>query len=179
MAAQPCPRLVSYEEFVRLAEMSAVDLELHFGQVVEMGRPTFRHVAVQKRIQSLLEAVLGPAWGVLMEMPYRALPQYESRSADVGVVSAQRYQLGMKQNYLLGSPEIVVEVFSPKSNTAAEMAEKASLCLTTGTLRFWVVDDRTSTITVTTPTGTTVFGAGDVVPLGIADASIPLSDIFA
>jgi len=31
MAAQPCPQLVSYEEFVPLAERSSVDLELHFG----------------------------------------------------------------------------------------------------------------------------------------------------
>jgi len=179
MAAQPCPQLVSYEEFVPLAERSGNNLELHFGQVVEMARPTFRHVALQHRIRDLMMAALGSAWEVLVEMPYRALPQYESRSADVGVVSVQRYQLGMKQNYLLGSPEMVVEVFSPKSNTAAEMAEKASLCLGTGSLRFWVVDDRYSVITVTTPDGTSVFGAGDRVPLGIADATIPVSDIFA
>jgi Uma2 family endonuclease len=179
MAAQPCPQLVSYEEFVPLAERSVVNLELHFGQVIEMARPAFRHVALQQRIRDLLEAALGPAWGVLVEMPYRALPQYESRSADVGVVSMPRWQAALQQNSLLGPPEIVVEVFSPKSNTPAEMAEKATLCLGTGAPRFWVVDDRASTVTVTTATETAVFGAGDRVPLGITDASIPVSDIFA
>jgi Uma2 family endonuclease len=179
MAAQPCPQLVSYEEFVGLAEKSDVDLELHFGQVVEMGRPTFRHVALQKRIERLLEAALGPGWDVLIEMPYRALPQYESRSADVGVVAAQRYHSAIRQNYLSGSPEIVVEVFSPKSNTAAEMAEKAALCLGTGTLQFWVVDERFSIVTVTTASGTSVFTQGQRIPLGIVDTSIPINDIFA
>ena len=179
MAAQPCPQLVSYEEFVGLAEKSDVDLELHFGQVVEMGRPTFRHVALQKRIERLLEAALGPAWNVLVEMPYRALPQYESRSADVGVVASQRYQAAIRQNHLHGSPEIVVEVFSPKSNTAAEMAEKAALCLGTGTLQFWVVDERFSIVTVTTASGTNVFTPGQRIPLGVVDTSISVSDIFA
>ncbi len=179
MAARPCPQLVSYEEFVGLAEKSAVDLELHFGQVVEMGRPTFRHVALQKRIERLLEAALGPAWDVLVEMPYRALPQYESRSADVGVVASQRYQAAVRQNYLPGSPEIVVEVFSPKSNTHAEMAEKAALCLGTGTLQFWVVDERFSVVTVTTASGTNVLIPGQRIPLGLADTSIPVNDIFA
>lgn len=112
-------------------------------------------------------------------MPYRALPQYEARSADVGVVSQERYQAGLKQGSLAGLPEIVIEIFSPKSNSPAEMAEKASLCLTTGTLQFWVVDDRTSTITVTSPTETAVFGTGDLIPLGIAGASLAVHGIFA
>jgi Uma2 family endonuclease len=179
MAAQPCPQLVSYEEYVGLAEKSGVDLELHFGQVVEMGRPNSRHVALQKRIMELLEAALGPAWGVFVEMPYRALPQYEARSADVGIASQSRWLDALKNESLGGSPEIVVEVFSPKSNTAAEMAEKAALCLGTGTLQFWVVDERFSVVTVTTASGTNVFTCGQRIPLGVVDASIPINDIFA
>ena len=179
MAAQPCPQLVSYDEFVELAEKSGNNLELHFGQVIDMGRPTFGHVVLQKRIQNLLEKVLGPAWGVLAEMPYRTLPQYESRSADIGVTTAERWQTALKQNFLMGSPELVIEVFSPKSNTVAEMAEKASLCLGTGAVQFWVVDERFSIVTVTTSSGTRVFATGERIPLGIADASLALDEIFA
>jgi Uma2 family endonuclease len=179
MAAQPCPQLISYEEFVPLAERSSVDLELHFGQVIEMVRPNSRHVALQKRIERLLEAALGLSWDVLVEMPYRALPQYEARSADVGAISQQRWQEALKSESLHGSPEIVVEVFSPKSNSASEMAEKAALCLGTGTLEFWVVDDRTPTVTVTTASGTNVFTASQRIPLGIADGSLAVDEIFA
>ncbi|MGA2183877.1 MAG: Uma2 family endonuclease [Bryobacteraceae bacterium] len=179
MAAQSWPRLVTYEEFVPLAETSNTHLELHFGQVVDMGLPTLRHVSLQKRIERLMEGALGSEWEVLVEMPYRALPQFESRSADVGAVSGQRFQAGLKENYLTGSPEIVVEVFSPKSNTAAEMAEKASLCLGTGTVQFWVVDERFSIVSVTTASGTNVFTAGQRIPLGITDASLAVDDIFA
>jgi Uma2 family endonuclease len=179
MAAQPCPQLVSYEEFVGLAEKSDVDLELHFGQVVEMGRANSRHVAIQHRIMELLKAALDPAWDVFVEMPYRALSQYEARSADVGVTSQSRWLEALKNDNLAGSPEIVVEVFSPKSNTAAEMAEKAALCLGTGTLQFWVIDERFSIVTVTTASGTNLFTRGQRIPLGLVDTSIPINDIFA
>ena len=179
MAAQPCPQLVSYEEFVPLAERSSVNLELHFGQVIEMVRPNSRHVALQKRIERLLEAALGPSWHVLVEMPYRALPQYEARRADIGVTSQQRWREALKAESLRGSPEIVVEIFSAKSNTALEMAERAALCLGTGTLQFWVVDDRTPTVSVTAAPGTSVFTADQKIPLGIADGSLAVDEILA
>jgi Uma2 family endonuclease len=179
MAAQPCPQLVSYEEFVRLAETSPVKVELHFGQVIEMARPTPRHIEIQYRLQDLLRAVFGSAWAARIEMPYRAFPQFEARSADVGVASNERWQAALKTDSLFGSPEIVIEIFSPKSNAAAEMAEKATLCLGTGALQFWVVDDRYSIVTVTTPDGRSVYGAGGTIPLGIAGATIAVSDFFA
>jgi Uma2 family endonuclease len=179
MAAQPCPQLVSYEEFARLAERSDADLELHFGQVIEMARPTALHVALQHRIRDLLKAQLEPTWEVLTEMPYRALPQYEARSADVGVASQNRWKAALKNESVLGSPEIVIEVFSPKSNTASEMAEKASLCLGTGAVQFWVVDERFSIVSVTTASGTSVFTTGERIPLVIADGSLAVDGIFA
>jgi hypothetical protein len=59
------------------------------------------------------------------------------------------------------------------------MAEKAALCLGTGTLQFWVVDERFSIVTVTTASGTNVFTPGQRIPLGVVDTSISVSDIFA
>jgi Uma2 family endonuclease len=171
--------MTSYEEFRRVADSSGENLELHFGQVIDMGRPGPRHVHLQRRIYELLAALLGPAWEVIIEMPYRGLPHYESRSADIGVVRTERWQAALERDSLLGSPEMVVEVFSPKSNTAAEMAEKASLCLGTGAVQFWVVDERTPSVSVATLSGTRVFSAGERIPLGIADTSLAVDDIFA
>jgi len=171
--------MTSYEEFRCLADASGENLELHFGQVIDMGRPGPRHVHLQRRIHGLLTALLGPAWEVVVEMPYRGLPHYESRSADIGVVRAERWRAALERDSLLGSPEMVVEVFSPKSNTVAEMAEKASLCLGTGAVQFWVVDERTLSVSVATLSGTRVFTSGERIPLGIADASLAVDDLFA
>jgi len=106
---QPCPQLVSYEEYVPLAESSELDLELHFGRVVTRQWAGIRHVERRHRIQDLMEGALGPAWEVLAGMPFRALPQYEGRNADVGVVSVERWKEALKLDYLARSPEIVID----------------------------------------------------------------------
>src|SRR5258708_32083642 len=114
--------------------------------------------------QKLLEAILDSSWQVLIEAHYRALPEYEARRSDVAVVSDACWKTAVATGSLMGSPELVVEVLSP-SNTEEEITERAGLCLGTGTVAFWVVDDRTSTITVTTRNGSSVFGSGDFVSL--------------
>ena len=178
MAVHVLPRLVSYTEFESLPDRPGVDLELHFGQVIETRQPSPRHVALQHRIQKLLEAILDSSWQVLIEAPYRVLPEYEARRSDVAVVTAERWKTAVATGSLMGSPELVVEVLSP-SNNEEEMTERAGLCLGSGTVEFWVVDDRRSTITVTSRDGSRVFEAGEFIPLRIADVKLAASDVLA
>jgi Uma2 family endonuclease len=178
MAVHVLPRLVRYTEFVNFRDRPGVDLELHFGQVIEIGQPSPRHVALQHRILKLLEALLDSSWQVLIEAPYRALPEYEARRSDVAVVTAERWKTAVVTGSLMGSPELVVEVLSP-SNNEEEMSERAGLCLGSGAVEFWVVDDRSSTITVTTRGDSWVFEADEFIPLRIADVKLAASDVFA
>jgi Uma2 family endonuclease len=171
-------RPVSYMEFVTLPDRAGVHLELHFGRLTQVKQLSPRHVSLQHRIQKLLEAILDSSWQVLIEAPYRALPEYEARRSDVAVVSEARWKAAVATGSLIGSPELVVEVLSP-SNTEEDMTERAGLCLGTGTVAFCVVDDRTSTLTVTTRNGSSVFGSGHFIPLRIADANLALNDVFA
>ena len=79
--------------------------------------------------------------------------------------------------YIIGSPEIVVEVLSP-SNTASELYEKEKICIQNGCLEFWVVDPKTREVRVTTSNGTVHYYApGDQIPLYFG-ASIPVASIF-
>lgn len=178
MAAHLVPRLISYAEFANLPDRPGVDLELHLGQVIQMGQPTPRHVALQHRIQKLLEAMVDSSWQVLIEAPYRALAEYEARRSDVVVLSDSRWKAAVVAGCLMGSPEVVIEVLSP-SNTEGGMAERASLGLATGAVEFWVVDDRSSSITVITRSDSTVFEIGDVIRLRIAEIDISVTDVFA
>jgi Uma2 family endonuclease len=178
MAVHVLPRLVSYTEFESLSDRPGVDLELHFGQVIERGQPSPRHVALQHRIHELLKAILDSSWQVLIEASYRALPEYEARRTDVAVVTAERWKTAIATGSLMGSPELVIEVLSP-SNNEGEMTDRAGLCLGSGTVEFWVVDDRSSTITVTTRDDSSVFAAGDLIPLRIADVKLAAVDVFA
>jgi len=166
--------LVTFEQYVEMPEPAEFDTELRFGQVVRLPWPTFRHVDSRHRIWRLLESRLGPAWKVLMGMPYRALPEFESRNADVGVVSTKRWGQALKAASLAGSPEIVIEILSPRSTP-----ETSALCLGTGAMQFWAVDEQNSSVTVSTASGTRVFTTGERMPLGIADASLAVDEIFA
>ena len=80
---------------------------------------------------------------------------------------------------LQGSPEIVIEVLSP-SNTKRMIHEKAVLCLSSGTLQFWVVDPKGKTVTVTPKDGSAVvYHIGDCIPLPIFQSNLSVAEIFS
>jgi Uma2 family endonuclease len=65
----------------------------------------------------------------------RALPEGEFRIAGVAFISAERWNSADPEGYLMGAPDLVVEVLSPP-NTAAEMIDKEQLCLANGSKDF-------------------------------------------
>ena len=68
-------------------------------------------------------------------------------------------------DYLIGAPEIVVEVLSP-SNTATEMLDKRNICLENGSREFWIVDTDHRQVEVSTPDGHTItYKSGQEIPL--------------
>jgi Uma2 family endonuclease len=80
--------------------------------------------------------------------------------------------------WLVGSPELVIEVKSP-SNTKAELHDKAMTTLAgEGAIEFWVVDDDTRTVTVYSKSGMSVYGAGESITVSIADGNLNVDDIL-
>jgi len=63
-----------------------------------------------------------------IEMPFRAVPQFDLRAADAVFISQQRWDAIDPEDNLRGAPEFVIEVKS-ESSTGAELRERASLCL--------------------------------------------------
>jgi Uma2 family endonuclease len=177
MAAHPNPWLMTVEEFYELPEREDVMLELHWGQLVELGRPKYWHVKMQMRIAALLAQRCGPDWSAIVELPFRAVPQNDVRAADVGVVSKRREdEIG--DGDLFGSPEIVIEILSP-SNRRKEIEEKMRLCLSTGAQQFCVVDHSKRTVTITTSDGArAVYRGDDEIPFLLLGASIRVSEIW-
>jgi Uma2 family endonuclease len=73
---------------------------------------------------------------------------------------------------------LVIEVLSP-SNTPLQIREKAALCLSNGAKEFWVVDPQKKTVTVMrNREGTTVYPAGEEIPLALLDVKISTAHIF-
>lgn len=178
MAAHPKPLLMTVEEYYDLPERDDVVLELHWGRVVELSTPKAWHVDLQDHIANLLKEPCRPDWKVLVEMPFRAIPQYDLRAVDVGVAAKKRWD-AVGRGDLIGSPEIVIEILSP-SNRRGEMAGRMALCLSTGTQQFCVIDDTRRTVTVAgSDSKTLVYKNADEVPFPLLGTSIKVSEIWA
>jgi Uma2 family endonuclease len=146
--------------------------------VVTLTRPKMRHAKLQSRLVRLLRPKAEPLGVAEMEVAFRAFPEYDLRGADVAYASRERWDATGDDDYLQGSPELVIEVLSP-SNTKAEIHEKAVLCLSTGTQAFWVVDARRKTVSVTPKDGDPViYRIGDRIPLPMFDSYLDVSEIF-
>jgi Uma2 family endonuclease len=173
--------LMTVEEYCRLPlENGEFYYELHHGELVKVCYPKAKHTKTQRRLRQLLEAAAGDAGIVETEIPFRALPEYELRAADVAFVSKQRWEAVDPEAYLQGAPELVIEVLSP-SNTVEEILDKEQLCLENGCREFWVLDAKRRQVKVSTPDGLTkTYHEGQEIPLTLfGGGSLKVDAIFA
>lgn len=134
---------------------------------------------MQYRLVELLRPKVEGKGIVAAEVPFRALPEYDVRAADVAFVSQARWDAADADDNLHGSPELVIEVLS-RSNTKAEIREKAALYLSTGAQEFWVVDRKRKTVSVAKRDGDPiVYANGDRIPLPNFGSQLELDLIFA
>jgi len=172
--------LMTVEQFQSLPLDDGPDVhELHHGEIVTMTRPKSKHYKRQARLADLLRTRAGKLGFIGIEIPFRAVPQFDLRAADVAYVTRERWDAIEPDSNLRGAPELVIEVKSA-SNTWAELRERASLCLTHGCQDFWIVDDKARTITAIAPDGrSALYSADDCIPLTLFGSDcLPVSDIF-
>jgi Uma2 family endonuclease len=172
--------LLSVEEFLKLPEPQEGHIELHHGEVIVMPPPKRGHQRIQDRIMMLLKRLVGDTGVVQMEMAFRPTPEHEVWQADVACVSVERDAATDDDEYLMGSPELVVEVLSP-SNTMDEILERQDICLANGCVSFWTVDPKRQIVMVTTPDRrTVVFDRQSLVPLPEPlEGSIEIAKLFS
>jgi Uma2 family endonuclease len=172
--------LLSVEEFLKLPEPREGRIELHHGEVVVVPPPKRGHQRIQDRITMLLKRQVGSTGVVQMQMAFRPTPEHEVWQADVACVSVERDAATGDDEYLMGSPELAVEVLSP-SNTKDEILERQGMCLANGCVSFWTVDPKREIVMVTTPDRRTVaFDRQSLVPLPERlNGSIEVAKVFS
>jgi Uma2 family endonuclease len=174
------PALMTVEQFQELPlDKGPVMHELHHGEVITLTRPKAKHYRLQKRLERLLEARAGDLGVVGVEMPFRAVPQFDLRAADVAFISQERWDAIDLEDNLRGAPDLVIEVKSA-SNTWAELRERASLCLANGCRDFWIVDEKAQTVTVISPDGNAAqYSVADCIPLPLFGGDgLRVADVF-
>lgn len=177
MAAAAEPLLMTVEQFRELPEREDAIQELQWGQVVTLAPPKWGHTKLQLRLVELLSSKTKDKGKVSAEVPFRALPEYELRVADVAFVSQKRWDATDDNDNLHGSPDLVIEVLSP-SNTKTEMREKAVFFLSTGAEEFWVVDPKRKNVTVMRQQGASSYEIDDTIPLALFGGDLRVREIF-
>ena len=172
-------RPMTFEEFEKLPDdRPGHRYELRRGEPVFLPPPIHEHHLIQRRLTRLLETAAGKAGEVSMELGFRPKSDHEYRIADVAVVEKRRWDSIARKGFLIGSPEVAIEVLSP-SNTAAEMRDKRKLCLETGSREFWIVDLDLREVEVYTPDGQMItYKSGQDIPL-LFGGRVAVDEIFS
>ena len=165
---------MTVEEFVELPEREdGFHQELIEGEIVLSPSAKPSHSKVEVRLIKLLLPFekLGFAIGIEFAciLGPRSLP-----GPDLGLIKAERWN-STGDNFLVGPPELVVEVFSP-SNRKALMAQKAALYLRYGAEAVWVVYPKKRTVLVYEGDTVREFRCGEA--LSFHGVAVPVDAIF-
>lgn len=139
------PPLITVEEYCPVARREDVIEELHLGRIVVLPHPKKGHAQLRQRLLELLSPHARGKGFIAPGLAFRAIAEYDVRGSDVAFVSRPRWNEAADDDYLRGSPELVVDILSA-SGTTREIQEKAALCLSTGTEEFWIVDPDRMTV---------------------------------
>jgi Uma2 family endonuclease len=177
VSAHSIPKLFTVEEYEQIPNPPGGRYELHHGELVFVTYPVRQHGDLQRRLQELLQPAARPAgYLVAVEYPYRPLPQCEVWGADVACILQSRHRSA--KDWVVGSPELVIEVKSP-SNRDAELHDKAMTALLGGAVEFWIVDAKTRSVRVYSKTvGAQIYRKGSV-PVPLFDCRIEFDILFA
>jgi Uma2 family endonuclease len=110
-------------------------------------------------------------------MVFRPMPDYQVWVADVGCVSLERDNATGDDEYLMGSPELVVEVLSP-GDTMYEIQDKMAICMDNGCVSFWLVDPKRKTVSAREGNVTKHHGQFEAISCSLLTGQIRVPDIF-
>ncbi len=173
---------MSWEAFEQLPDGDGFHRELIEGELQILPPVKLGHSKQAKRIFKALLAAEEAAGGQAYFEAGFKLPTTRPSwvQPDVSFVLGQRIEDTEDSGYLLGAPELAVEVVSP-SESASTLSRKVELMLETGSLAVWVVYPRQRKVDVHLPGGTTLrLGAGETLSLPelLPAWELPIAKIF-
>lgn len=172
----------TYEDYLLLPEDKRY--ELIDGELHRVPAPRPYHQIVSMRIEhALYEFVEGGRLGRLIHAPCDVrFSRYDLVQPDIFFISAERLGI-IKENYIQGPPDLVVEVLSP-SDPDRDREVKRKLYALYGVREYWIVDPDAKTIEVLTReqgeliTSCTFVADESLTSPLLKDFSLPLSPVF-
>jgi Uma2 family endonuclease len=139
--------LLTVDEYLRLEPREdGLKDELIEGEIVLSPSAKPSHAKIVANLFDLLKPLTALGFARAADFGCR-LGEYSLPGPDLAAIRSERWNSVAEDDYLVGSPELVIEVFSP-SNRKALMAQKAALYLRYGAEMVWVVYPKQRTITI-------------------------------
>lgn len=143
----PQPKLLTYDDYVKLTPPDSGNFELLNGRIFFMASPTPTH----QEISSLLHTYLGiyiinNKLGKLFAAPMDVLfTPHDTFQPDLLFITKERLNI-IGENKIEGTPDLVVEILSP-SNDTNEMSYKKHIYGSTGVKEYWLINVEKQTLT--------------------------------
>jgi Uma2 family endonuclease len=158
---------ISWESFEKLPDSDGMHRELIEGELQILPPPKFGHSKVASNAAEALRPLRERLGGrIFLEAGY--LLKQDRRTwiqPDVSFVRVERMRDTPDSGYLLGGPDLAIEVASP-SESAADLNRKVELLLNAGSLAVWVLYPEQRGVRVFLPTGASFWkGIGDTLSL--------------
>ena len=148
MASLPNSKIVTYEEWLRMPEVTDATEEVVDGEIRIMPPAKWKHAVIVANVRDALVTQLDRREVQVMDGSFglviRKAP-LTSRVPDVAVF--QRSTIVEQDGYIHSAPQLVVEVLSP-SNTRREREEKLADYASLGVPEVWVISPEARTVEV-------------------------------
>jgi Uma2 family endonuclease len=136
----PQPKLLTYDDYVRLTPPDSGNYELHNGQIIYIATPIPPHQRLSMRLSNRLfnhiePNKLGEVFTAPMDTVFTSIDTFQP---DILFLSNERLHL-IGDKKIEGAPDLVVEILSP-SNTPKEMRYKKMIYEMTNVKEYWVVN---------------------------------------
>jgi Uma2 family endonuclease len=148
MASLPNPRTVTYEEWLRMPEVSDAIEEVVNGEIRIMPPAKLRHALIVHRLSMALNSQVNPAEVLVLTTSFGLIVRKSpltSRVPDVAVFQAST--IVEQDGYIHSAPQLIVEVLSP-ANSRREREEKLEDYAFLGAPEVWVVSPEGLTVEV-------------------------------
>ena len=174
--------LMTWEAFEQLPDGDGFHRELIEGELQVLPPPKLGHTKIAKRAYAALLPAEEAAGGqVYIEAGYKLSPDPATwLEPDVSFVRNARAHDTADADYLLGAPELAVEVVSP-TESAADLNRKVELYLRAGSQAVWVIYPKQRQVRVFLADGSSfVREANDMLSLPelLPGWEFPVSELF-
>jgi Uma2 family endonuclease len=173
---------ITWESFEKLPDSDGMHRELIEGELQILPPPKLGHSKVAgnaaEAIRPLRER---PGGRIFLEAGYQLSADRRNWiQPDVSFVRIERVRETPDSGYLLGGPDLAIEVVSP-SESAADLNRKVELLLKAGSLAVWVLYPEQRGVQVFLPSGTSLWkGIGDTLsmPELLPGWEFPVAQLF-